>query len=315
MRVIRLFYLLSICLVFSCNPEKIPVLVNTFNKTNTTTLKDIVFINDSVAYAAGGQGYISGIIVSTHDAGNTWQTDTSFIPGILSLSKWGDSMVVAVGYSGNLMINKRDQGWYGIRLQNWSEFKDIAFTPDQDMYIGIGSSFHAGQILHVTKDFNLDSIYDFDNEIKTISCISDKVMIAAGYGIIMKSTDNGNSWIRNKYNGDYYQKIVFPTPEIGYTIGFAGSIIKSTDGGDNWNSLKNSKNHSFGSEPFLDIAYKDENTLYICGESGALWKTQDGGNYWQQFDEFTEDHLTGISIVGNNIWLSSSSGKIYRVID
>lgn len=301
--------------LISCSPEKIPVLVHTSNKTNTIPLKDILFINDSVGYAAGGLGYQSGIILSTHDAGQSWHVDSTFIPAILSLTKWGDSMVIGVGYSGNLLINKYDKGWLGKRLFNWSEFKEIAVTHEQDMYIAIGSSFHIGQILHVTKEFNIDTIYDFDNEIKSIVCLNKNELVGAGYGVVVNSHDNGKSWIRNSQEGDYYQKLEFTDDKTGYAIGFAGSIIKTLDGGNSWKELVSSKSHSFGSDAFLDIACKDDNSIYVCGEEGTLWKSSDGGNFWQQFDVFTSDHLTGISVRGNIIWLSSSSGKIYKVID
>jgi len=299
----------------ACGPEKIPVLVHTSNKTNIVPLKDILFINDSVGYAVGGLGYKSGIILSTHDSGETWRTDSVFTPGLLSLTKCGDSMVIGVGYSGNLFINKKDHGWQGKRLFNWSEFKEIALTPEQDMYIAIGSSFHVGQILHATKEFNIDTIYDFDNEVKSIVFINKNELVGAGYGVVLNSHDNGKSWIRNTQEGDYYQKLEFPNEKTGYAIGFAGSIIKTVDGGLNWKKLINSKSHSFGNEAFLDIACKDENTIYVCGEEGTLWKSSDGGNYWQQFDVFTDDHLTGIFLRANVIWLSASSGKVYKVID
>ena len=299
----------------SCGPETIPVLVQTSYKENSLRLNDISFINDSVGYAVGGLGYQSGIIVSTHNGGLNWQVDTSFIPALLSITKWGDSMVIAVGYSGNLFINKRDKGWHGVRIFNWNEFQEITVTPEQDMYIGTGSSFHGGQIIHVDKWFNIDTIYETDNEIKSLININKDEMVAVGYGAIFNSHDNGKTWIRNRQDGDYYQKIIFPTQKTGFTVGFAGSILRTSDGGISWKQLKSSNNHSFGNEPFLDIVCKNENIIYVCGLEGTLWKSEDGGENWKQFENFTDDHLTGIAITGNLIWLSSSSGKIYKVID
>ncbi len=309
-----ILYLLPLCFL-ACGPETIPVLVETSFKDNKLPLQDIVFINDSVGYAIGGHTWSSGIILSTHNGGINWQTDTTFSPALLSITKWGDSMVIAVGYSGNLFINKHDKGWYGVRLFNWSEFKEIAVTPDQDMYIGTGSSFHGGTIIHVNKWFNIDTIYNTDNEIKSVVNSGKDELVAVGYGAIFNSHDKGKTWIRNRQDGDYYQKLVFPTEKTGYTVGFAGSILKTTDGGLSWKHLQRSKNNSFGNEPFLNVAYKNENTIYVCGQEGTLWKTEDGGENWQQFENFTDDHLTGIAITGNLIWLSSSSGKIYKVID
>ncbi|HMG14042.1 MAG TPA: YCF48-related protein [Saprospiraceae bacterium] len=309
-----ILFLLPLCFI-ACGPETIPVLVQTSYKENILPLQDITFINDSVGYAIGGHTWNTGIILSTHDAGLTWKTDTTFIPALLSITKWGDSMVIAVGYSGNLFINKHNKGWYGVRVFNWSEFQEIAVTPDQDMFISTGSSFHGGQIIHLDKWFNIDTIYQTDNEIKSIANTNQKDMVAVGYGAIFNSSDKGKTWKRNRQDGDYYQKVVFTTEKTGYTVGFAGSILKTHDGGISWQQLKRSKNHSFGNEPFLDVVCKNENTIYVCGQHGTLWKSEDGGENWKQFEIFTDDHLTGIDITGNLIWLSSSSGKIYKVID
>ena len=315
MKSIRFILFLFSFSFFACAPDTIPVLVETSYKDNKLPLQDIIFINDSVGYAVGGHTWYSGIILSTHNGGANWKTDTTFIPALLSITKWGDSMVTAVGYSGNLLINKHNKGWQGIRLFNWSEFKELTVTPDQDMYIAIGSSFHVGQILHVNKWFGIDTIYNTENEIKSISNTTKNELVAVGYGAIFNSKDKGKTWERNRQDGDYYQKIIFPSEKTGYCIGFAGSILRTNDGGYSWKNLKNSKYNSFGNEPFLDVACKNENTIYVCGQSGTLWKSEDGGENWKQFENFTDDHLTGISITGNLIWLSSSSGKIYKVID
>jgi photosystem II stability/assembly factor-like uncharacterized protein len=64
----------------------------------------------------------------------------------------------------------------------------------------------------------------------------------------------------------------FPSPNIGYAVGMAGTIIKTTDGCTSWNFLSYG---GFGS--LFSVFFPDANTGYAIGSYGTIIQTDNGG--------------------------------------
>lgn len=105
----------------------------------------------------------------------------------------------------------------------------------------------------------------------------------------------------------------------------SNGIWKTTDGGLNWTKYSGSifsASASFANH----IYFWDENNGYAGGDPVAnkfeMYKTTDGGNTWsvistapapQNADEFT--YVAVKDVVGDNIWLGTSTGRILRSTD
>ncbi|NVO04037.1 MAG: T9SS type A sorting domain-containing protein [Bacteroidetes bacterium] len=91
-------------------------------------------------------------------------------------------------------------------------------------------------------------------------------------GLIVKSTDSGNSWTTLSTIG--LTCLSFPSTNIGYVGGINGSILKTIDGGNNWNVLNTGTNSYVRS-----IFFINDTIGFVCGND-TLLKTTDGGLNW-----------------------------------
>jgi photosystem II stability/assembly factor-like uncharacterized protein len=92
-------------------------------------------------------------------------------------------------------------------------------------------------------------------------------------GIILKTTDFGNTWDTSIFN-HMLTSISFPSPNIGYAVGDDGFIIKTIDSGMTWNAQ---------SSPVFarltDVYFLNDTLGFICG-GGYMLRTMNGGNSW-----------------------------------
>lgn len=58
--------------------------------------------------------------------------------------------------------------------------------------------------------------------------------VAGTYGRLLRTTNGGQQWIDNSFDGTFRYSIHFPTHDTGWTVGWGGVISKSTNGGINW---------------------------------------------------------------------------------
>ncbi len=144
--------------------------------------------------------------------------------------------------------------------------------------------------------------------------------------IILKTTDGGDNWIRqkksnfltniiknvfSKYSGLFS---VFFIDKKGWIVGANGIVLKTIDGGITWNSQNiQTKNY------LLDIFFVNSETGWIVGSEGTIYKTTNSGKSWNSQINNTNNHLFSVffinkktgCIVGSNgtILTTSSGGK------
>lgn len=119
---------------------------------------------------------------------------------------------------------------------------------------------------------------------------------------IYKTVDGGFSWYTNEnmYGPLYY--ISFPTPDIGYGIGYENRVWKTSNSGESWEMLT----YDFGGIDVYEIGFSlgkiyfyTENIGYLSAiknndadNEAYIYKTIDGGETWFK----TDFDVTGFSI-------------------
>ncbi|MDZ7742663.1 MAG: YCF48-related protein [Bacteroidota bacterium] len=92
---------------------------------------------------------------------------------------------------------------------------------------------------------------------------------------LFKTTDGGNSWIKNTIQFDINPKSVFFINDtVGYVSGSSSyrNIIKTTDGGENWFPIEQAWTNGITAMHFFN-----ENHGLIFGNLGLVAKTETGG--------------------------------------
>ena len=172
---------------------------------------------------------------------------------------------------------------------------------------------------------------------------------AAGYRIVIKTTNNGLNWtqLTNDLNIPLTD-IHFINELTGWVVASSGIIRKTTNGGVNW--FMGSCPDCSNADDFLQVQFLNENTGYAFGDqrvvkttnSGLNWvplnnnsiivyrgffldantgwivglggsaKTTNGGLNWSQ-NQFTNNWCSSVYFRNNNTgWITSRKGEIFK---
>ena len=105
-------------------------------------------------------------------------------------------------------------------------------------------------------------------------------------------SQQGWFWQNPIPQGNHLFDISFFNENIGYAVGFAGTVIKTTNGGTNWvNQFIGVTNH------FMGVSVIDQNTVTVVGDSGIILKTTNGGEHWIVQSNGTTSVLSGVYFV------------------
>jgi photosystem II stability/assembly factor-like uncharacterized protein/membrane-bound inhibitor of C-type lysozyme len=131
-------------------------------------------------------------------------------------------------------------------------------------------------------------------------------------GIILKTTDGGESVSRIADVASGITSIAFTSETTGYYCDKAGDIYKTTDGGATWNAA------TLGTSTQLNkIDFYDADKGFACGYSGVVYYTTDAGANWSQATlPGTPGDLNDItSFDGTNIYTCGLNYSIYQSTD
>ncbi|MGB3948215.1 MAG: YCF48-related protein, partial [Bacteroidia bacterium] len=118
-----------------------------------------------------------------------------------------------------------------------------------------------------------------------VSAIDANTCYVSGVGgVILKTTDGGNSWVPQTSNTikDLYA-ILFTNANNGYAVGNDGAAFKTTNGGATWTQMSVPTGTVVS---FRHINFIDDTTGYIAGGTppggtpGTILKTTDAGVTW-----------------------------------
>lgn len=276
-------------------------------------ITSITQVNPSLFYACSGQRYSIGEVIKSRDGGQTWTSLDSVSPKILNdIAFFDDSTGLTVGYNGK-MYRTFDLGknWRFSQFRWWLPLYDIECVNDTLSYIAGARGQEYGTIIKTKTRGETWTDKRYEVGLRCIAFTSPSTGFAGGYGKILKTTDKGETWNPTTAKGDYYQDICFPTANIGYAVGYNGSIIKTEDAGNNWEVVKKG-NLPFQKRDNLEaVDFIDATTGYAVGRRGLILKTEDGGDNWTRYNspdktDFKTIHLfdehSGL-VGGNHGWL------------
>jgi photosystem II stability/assembly factor-like uncharacterized protein len=107
--------------------------------------------------------------------------------------------------------------------------------------------------------------------------ISDKVALAVGYGIVLRTQNGGSKWTEVKTGHGSYFFTVAATPDGTLFLAGTGVIYRSEDQGKSWSRAKVSVK-----EHVLHVGAVDDKLLFAVGHGGVILRSRDGGVSWQR---------------------------------
>ena len=250
-----------------------------------------------------------------------WETQNyfSYTGTVNDLIYFLSNKIVAVGDYGEIYYSENG----GIDMKKIPtgfsyHLRSISFKDNSTGYI----AGHGGTILKTTdggkKWENLisgisDNIFDIE--------VNSNYIIAVGErGKILKSTNDGLTWILKDQNDSYYLlAIKFFNKDTGNAVGSNGTILRTTNAGETWNRQNTGLNFT---AQFTDIDTRNDIGI-VVGDSGYVLRSLDHGESWTDADTASHTNFgkilyeakiindTLIYVVGEGMKVSTDGGNTF----
>jgi len=270
-------------------------------------LYSVFFLDENVGWAGTEGDNGGGVMVSTNDGGNHWTMLSDALPGydifdiqfLDSMNGW-----VANGYVYNTIDGGMD--WSRSLGEN-GDIMDLHFI---DFQIG----WCAGESGEIYKTTNGGAEWLLQNtgtskDLSSVFFIDENNGWLAGNGIVMKSTDGGETWEESYVSLTEFSRIQFFDENTGYILG-DNLYLKTYTGGEYWHIVNYYEINAGGY--FKDMHFVDPETGYIIGYDCIL-KTTDGGETWTKDSDFPEIYPNALFFADElNGWLVGNDGRIFH---
>jgi len=307
--------MLFIGLIFlsACRNESISTSWDERFQDDRYTLNAVVFTDDLNGFAVGGATWFNGVCVHTVDGGQTWQLDSLSDKEMFDIDLDRSGRLSAVGIDGYLFTKQSlDEDWVFHRLRRWDVHRGVDFYDANQGIIVSGIAFQSGVAQQFDKLLQSDIESTFEQELQAV-CYSDSNTVhAVGFGQILRSTDQGVNWVPQDIRGDFFQDVCFPSAQVGYVVGRAGTILKTTNGGQDWETISNGDQLLRSNPAFRAVHFLDEQRGYVAGENGLLWKTENGGQDWIEYEDAPDIDFLDIAITSDNGFVVGEFATIFR---
>ena len=283
--------------------------------SDSDRLNKVIFTDSSNGFIVGGKWYTEALILRTRDGGNTWDRQSFTNVGQLlnSVTQSPDGSVYCIGFEGKLM-QSTDTGktWKFKQLEHYW-FRDVAFTsPSQAIVVG-GISFGSGMRIKIDSSGTLENRDSFTYQLNQVAMVSPTVGYTCGFGIVLKTTDGGNTWNIQNIENDNFTAMDVHGDEI-WICGYNGSIFHTVDGGNNWKRLRNGNDITLVNYRLMSILFTDTKNGWAAGENGVVLYTDDGGHHWMEYTHFTNNMLYSIALCPDGrLMVVGDNGSIYKL--
>lgn len=303
--------------VTSCKKEKFEFVFTELHSGISRDLNDIYFVDDTTGYVCGGERYNTGDILKTTNSGETWLPQGENLEKALyriNFSRYDTGFIV--GFEGKIYrTHNGGSNWNLYQLARYQPLHDIFMVNEEDGYVCGGDGFALGYIYQTHDGGNFWSIDTFPQELRSIFFTGESTGFAAGYGVIFKTNNGGESWQLTDAAGDFFQSVTFTDEQTGYAVGYEGSILKTTDAGASWSKIRNGNILFQATWHLHEVAFRSSATGYIIGEKGCFLKTTDAGEHWEEIKNAPEINFHGIFLSDEGGYLCGEGGKIYRFLE
>lgn len=282
------------------------------SNTTSSDYREIYFVNRNFGYAVREFTNVN----VTRDGGNTWTKSTQNFRDVYSIEFIDDSTGFFVCDDG-IFYKTIDGGevWEGSVPGGGTQDDDLFAVSFIDKNIG----FIAGRKGRIMKTNNGGQDWQaFSPYYYTVSGItfpSQRIGYAIGYETILKTIDEGNTWVSlTDEIEESVTNVIFFNEDTGLVSTFRGQVFKTNDGGQNWVNIYT----KIGVPPIHEMFFVNQDTGFISGDrfgvSEYLEVTYDGGGNWTRIRTFPNnfDHL---HFIDTQLGFGISTLGLYKTSD
>lgn len=137
---------------------------------------------------------------------------------------------------------------------------------------------------------------------------------STGTGVIIKTTDAGESWVKNTVSSRLLA-VHFPSRDTGYAVGYNKSIFKTIDGGATWSYQNAPVNSLYWAH---SVFFINNDTGFVGIKNGpgyGFLKTYDGGLNWINDTSYYVQHGKFDYRKSSNVLYAISGGGLSKSFD
>jgi len=306
-------------------------------KNKSVTVYDLYsvdFIDSSSGWAASSDPYEENVLIQTKNGGKDWNiliTDTTeMFEDVDLVSNETGFLISNVIFSypaQSSLFSTYDDGL------TWDEttfdstiLGDIIFVDQNNGWV-VGDKNYNPFIIHTSNsgtDWNEQTNINFSGlGLTNVDFANTTHGFAVGdFGIVMKTTNGGNSWRVSWGNLDPNQfwinynltGVFMPTPTscwIAGNEGYSGNttmIMHTTNSGANWDTV------SFSNGNINQIVFINESEGYCVGHYYPDYETTDGGSSWSQISY--PGNVNKMFFLNKSLgWAVGDDGRIFKYYD
>ncbi len=307
----RIIYLILYCFIlFSCSKnEKITIINNAISDAALYAVIEKRSGSDTLI-ACGGSRYLRGDVFFSYDGGITWWAEKNIAEKALyDIIVVNDSTLCAVGYDGKLLFSKSfGNSWSLIQL-DYLPLKSVKVINNK-LFICGGIGLRTGIIYQCSLDGAVLKRDTFENEMSDIILAADNTLKCCGYGIVLSSSDNGQTWTADNAEGDFFKCFV-ETNDGLYAVGMSGVNLKYSNG--NWNTVSKGNRITKNNLIITSSAYNFQSNKWIsAGKHNVLYDLNESGKKSTLLKTTNDLHLNynNISSRGSTFIACTDEGTI-----
>ena len=188
--------------------------------------------------------------------------------------------------------------------------RQMVVSPDSALLIVSGGEFEYGLIQRTPDQFLSWKPTVFANELRTIHFTPGGIGWAGGLGILLKSANEGQHWIRQDFGQVFITAIRFSTDNNGLMSTFNAQFYFTQNAGKDWE-----KATTKGKSGYINqMKHINRQKVVAVGSNGTICISTNGGKRWDCDRRFNDKNLYDFHILSSNkIIVVGEDGVCWKV--
>ena len=196
----------------------------------------------------------------------------------------------------------------------WEFKQDVNRVYDMDFYntLGFIVGLH-GLVLKSTDggDSWEEINFSFDQRLDQVQIINTDTIYIAGQYNLIKSTNGGVNWASLNFPNESVNSIFFVDGLTGHAACDDGLIFKTIDGGESWYATENNSSNL----DFEQLYFYNKDMGFVGFAYSSLYKTMDGGESWSKSSGLGDPFLSMYFVNENVGYAGLEDGALYKTND
>lgn len=228
---------------------------------------------------------VAGTVLSTNDAGLTWQDGSAGVSAALLGVSCGKDVSLVVGQGGLILRKAGDGDW--VKIDSGTDQRLLSVSANASGLAvavgGFGTVLKStdGGLTWAPQSFDWEAILNdfYEPHVYDVNVSPEGVITVVGeFDLVLRSADQGETWATVNQGDTSLFAVDFRDTSSGFAVGQDGKVVKTLDGGLSWTVMPVPT-----SENLLDV-WSSGSQVLVSGIR-TLMRSRDDGLNWEIITE------------------------------